>query len=64
MSDAAIEHMHMDLEELKRDVALIKYILTEEGKVSDSAKKVLAEARVTSDSEYISHKELKKRILK
>lgn len=60
----SIEHMHKDLEELKQDMALIKHILSEEGKLSDYAKKSLGEARKTPDSEYISHKELKKRILK
>ena len=56
--------MHKDLEELKQDVALIKHILSEEGKLSDYAKKSLEDARKTPDSEYIKHKDLKKRILK
>ncbi len=64
MADAEIAHMHSDLEELKRDVAVIKHILSEEGKVSEKARKELEEARATPDSEYVSHEELKKRILK
>ncbi len=64
MSDATIVHMHNDLEELKRDIAVIKHILSEEGKLSVSAEKELEEARAVPDSEYVSHKELKKRILK
>ena len=64
MSETAVVHMHSDLEELKRDVAVIKHILSEEGKLTAYAKKLLAEARATPDSEYISHEELKKRILK
>lgn len=56
--------MHTDLEELKRDIAVIKHILTEEGRVSDYAKAALKEARATPDSEYIKHEDLKKRILK
>ena len=64
MSDTTIEHMHDDIEELKRDIAVIKHILTEEGKLTEYAKKTLAEARTTPDSEYTSLKELKKRIFK
>ena len=64
MSTAALEHMHTDLEELKRDMAVVKHILSEEGKLSDYARKALAEARATPDSEYIRHADLKKRILR
>lgn len=63
MSDATIEHMHNDMEDLKKDIAVIKHILSEEGKFSEYTKEALAEARATPDSEYISHKELKKRIM-
>jgi len=59
-----IEHMHQDLEELKRDIAVIKHILTEEGKLTDYAKKELAKARKTPESEYIKHEDLRKRIFK
>lgn len=64
MSEAVVEHMHSDLEELKRGISVIMHILSEEGKLTGYAKKLLAEARATSDSEYVSHEELKKRILK
>ena len=64
MNQSAIEHMHKDLEELKQDMAIIKHILSEEGKLSDYARKELQEARKTPDSEYIKHEDLKKRILK
>ena len=64
MNQTAIEHMHKDLEELKRDMSLIKHILSEEGKLSAYAKKALEKARKTPDSEYIKHEDLKKRILK
>lgn len=57
------EHMHADLEELKQDMAIIKHILSEEGKLTEYAQKLLAEARATPDSEYITHEELKKRVL-
>lgn len=59
-----LEHMHHDLEELKRDMALVKHVLCEEGKLNSSAKQALEEARATPDEEYISHRELKKRICK
>ena len=64
MNQSAIEHMHKDLEELKQDMAIIKHILSEEGKLSGYAQKELQEARRTPDSEYIKHEDLKKRILK
>lgn len=64
MAESTLEHMHKDLETVKRDLAVIKHILSEEGKLNDYAKKALAEARATPDSEYISHEELKKKVLK
>ena len=63
-NQAVIGHIHKDLEELRRDVDVIKHILSEEGKLSEYAKKQLAKARKTPDFEYIKHEELKKRILK
>ena len=63
-NQVVIGHIHKDLEELRRDVDVIKHILSEEGKLSEYAKKQLAKARKTPDSEYIKHEELKKRILK
>lgn len=63
MSETIMQHMHTDLEELKRDIALIKHILSEEGKLTAHAQKLLKEARATPDSEYIKHQDLKKRIL-
>jgi len=44
--------MHEDLEELKRDVALIKHILQEEGELTSEAKKQLEDARKTPISNY------------
>lgn len=44
--------MHEDLETLKRDVALIKHILQEEGELTDEAKKQLKEARKAPISDY------------
>jgi len=63
MSEAA-EQRSDDLEALKNDIAVIKHILFEEGKLSVSTRKLLNEARETPDSEYIHHEVLKKRVLK
>ena len=63
MTNAVMEHLHADMEELKQDLAVIKHVLCQEGKLTEYAKELLAEARATPDSEYISHQELKKRIL-
>ncbi|MDO8643321.1 MAG: hypothetical protein Q7R76_07170 [Candidatus Woesearchaeota archaeon] len=60
--ETALEHMHEDVEEIKRDMAVIKHILLQEGTLNNTTKKMLAEARATPDTEYISHEELKKRI--
>ena len=62
MTELIIKHMHEDLETLKRDVSIIKHILTEEGELTEYAKNELAEARSTPESEYISHEKLKKKI--
>jgi hypothetical protein len=53
MSDIDLKDVHEDLVALQRDVSVIKYILSEEGELTDEAKKRLAEARETPDSEYI-----------
>ena len=58
-----IEHMHTDLEELKRDMAVVKHILSEEGRLTEHAQKLLMEARATPDAQYIKHKDLKRRVL-
>ena len=64
MAETTVEHMHSDIEALKKDVAVIKHILSEEGKLSAFAEKALAQARATHDSEYVSHEQLKKKIFK
>ncbi len=53
MTEANLQHMHEDIEFMKRDIAVIKHILSEEGELTEEAKKRLAEARATPDSEYI-----------
>ncbi len=57
-------HLHQDIEEIKHDLAFIKNILAEEYELSKEAKAALSKARATPISKYISHEELKKRILK
>ncbi len=51
------------LAKISRDVELIKNILMSAGELSDWAKNQLEIARKTPRSEYISHEEVKKRIL-
>ena len=50
--DADIKHIHEDIEVLKQDMALIKHIITQEGKLSKEARERLHLARETPDSEY------------
>jgi hypothetical protein len=64
MTEVDIKHLHEDILKLKKDMSVIKHILSEEGKLTEWAEKELAEARAMPDSEYIPHEELKKRILK
>lgn len=64
MSETEIKHIYEDMEIVKRDIALIKHILIEEGELTDEAVKYLEEARKTPKNKYIPHEELKKRLLK
>ena len=57
-----LEHMHEDLETLKREISVIKHVLLQEGRLKPAARKALKEARSTPDEEYVSHQELKNRI--
>jgi hypothetical protein len=52
-----IHHIHEDIEVLKRDVAIIKHILSEEGELTEEAKARLDAARRTPKEEYIDHEE-------
>lgn len=60
----AMAHMHQDIEEIKQRLSVIQHILSEEYELSDEAKAALAAARKTSRSAYISHEEVKKRLLR
>ncbi len=39
MGEVDINHLHQDIIKLQKDVSVIKHILSEEGKLSDWAKK-------------------------
>ena len=53
MAETEIKQVYRDLEVLKRDVAIIKHILSEEGELTESAKRRLAKARETPLSKYV-----------
>ena len=63
MNPSEMKHIHEDLEILKRDISVIKHILLEEGELTEEAIKRLEEARKTPKEDYISHEELKKKLL-
>ena len=51
-TESDVSHMHEDIETLKRDVSIIKHILSEEGELTEESKKRLAKARKTPLSKY------------
>ena len=53
MSESEIKHIHEDLVQLRRDVALIKHIISEEYELTEEAKTKLLKARKTPRSQYI-----------
>lgn len=53
MAAADADRLERDLHEVKRDLAIIKYILSQEGHLSEEAERLLAEARQTPESEYV-----------
>ncbi len=52
MAELALQHMHEDIEIMKRDLALIKHILVDEGELTAEAKQRLEMARKTPLSSY------------
>ena len=62
-TNAVLEHMHDDIEVLKRDIAVIKHVLIEEGQLTKETELELEEARKTPKNKYISHELLKKKLL-
>jgi len=63
LMDTELQHMHKDIEEIKRNLDFIKNILVEDYELSDETKKQLKAARKTPISEYINHKDVKKALL-
>ncbi len=55
-----IEHLHKDIEDIKKNITFIKDILMEGYELSDDAKKQLRIAGKTPRSEYIGHEEVRK----
>ena len=53
-----MKEIHKDLESLKRDLALIKHILSENYELSASVKKRLKKARKTDKSKYVDLNEI------
>lgn len=53
MTESEIKYMYRDLEELKRDVSIIKHILSQEGELTENTKKRLTKARKTPISKYV-----------
>ena len=62
--EVELKHMHRDIEEIKKNLDLIKNILAENYELSESAKRQLSIADETPISEYIDHEEVKKRLLR
>lgn len=58
-----MKHLHKDVLEIRKELSVIKNILFENYELSDKAKAELAEARKTPRLKYISHEEVKKRVL-
>ena len=52
MQEAVIEHIHKDVESIKRDIAVIKHVLLEDGNLTSEAKGRLAAARNEPRSSY------------
>ena len=52
--DVDLKHIHKDIMALQEELSTIKYILFEEGELTDEAKNRLDRARNTSDSKYIN----------
>ena len=52
MQKIDVVEIHKDLVTLKRDIRVIKHILSEEGRLTEEAKKRLDDARKTPNSKY------------
>ncbi|MDI6708764.1 MAG: hypothetical protein QMD21_00485 [Candidatus Thermoplasmatota archaeon] len=63
MEAVTLETIYKELETMKKDIEFIKHALAEEYELSEEAKKGLAEARATPESEYINQEEMEKEFL-
>jgi len=61
--EAQMQHMHRDIEEIKKSLDFIRNIIAEDYELSESAKKQLEVASKTSISKYIDHEKVKKKLL-
>ena len=53
-----VNHLHRNILSLKRDIALIKYMLMSEGKLTEWAERELAKARNEPESSYTDLEDL------
>jgi len=53
MAEINIKHIHQDILKLQRDISVIKHVLSEEGELTDWAKKALKKARSEPESDYV-----------
>ena len=60
----SLKLIHQDLEEIKKNIIVIKSILEEDYELSEYAKNELKKARKTPIFKYINHEDLKKSLLK
>ena len=52
----SIETIHQELVDLKKDMAFIKHVLSEDFELSEKAKKAIKAARATPEKKYINLK--------
>ena len=64
MTTATLEHLHRDILDIKKELVVIRTILAEDFELTEEAKLDLKEAKKTPKSEYLSHEEIKRRLLK
>ena len=62
--ETEIQHMHKDIEEIKKSLDFIRNILVEDYELSESTKKQLEIASKTPIFEYIDHEKVKKKLLR
>ncbi|MBI3050829.1 hypothetical protein HYY74_00040 [Candidatus Woesearchaeota archaeon] len=63
MPQVTLETIHRELVNIRGDIEFLKHVMGEEYKLSDWAKKELAEARKIPESGLSDHEEVRRRIL-